>query len=375
MPVLRLALPLVLAAVAAAGCGGGGEPAPASAPAVAQVDVDISAPANGETVVAQERVGSRLVAAVTIEGTADVGASLIARTSCEEADCQHSFTTDTDGSFSERVEVWAAADGRNGSVEVGAAGSAPADRDRVVVLVEPPEQRNTEAKAKPKSPKKPKQDKQGKREQHVPKDPPPVVQPIPVLPPESEAEPPVTLPPAPQIPPPASTTGRTVLMIGDSLAQGTEPYLAGQLGGWSVATDARRGRPLAEGMQVLAGTQVPSGPVILAFSLFTNDAPTNVAALESAVRTSVQRAGSRGCAVWATIVRPPVGGTSYAAANAKLAALANDPQLRGRLLIAPWAAAVASNPSLVGKDGVHASSLGYQERARLYAATARTCRA
>jgi len=371
--LLRLALLLVLAAVTATGCGGGGEPAPASAPAVPQVDVDISAPANGEAVVAQQRVGSRLVADVTVEGTADVGASLIARTSCEEADCQHSFTTDTDGSFSERVEVWAAADGRNGSIEIGAAGSAPADRDRVVVLVEPPkQQRNTEVKSKPKPPKK---RKQGKRREWEPKDPPPVVQPIPVLPPESEAEPPVTLPPAPEIPPPASTTGRTVLMIGDSLAQGTEPYLAGQLGGWSVATDARRGRPLAEGMQVLANTQVPGGPVILAFSLFTNDAPTNVAALESAVRTSVQRAGSRGCAVWATIVRPPVGGTSYAAANAKLAQLANDPQLRGRLLIAPWAAAVASNPSLVGKDGVHASSAGYQERARLYAATARTCRA
>jgi lysophospholipase L1-like esterase len=370
VPLPRLALLLVLVAVAATGCGGGGEPAPASAPAVPQVDVDISAPANGEAVVAQDRVGSRLVAKVTIEGTADVGASLIARTSCEEADCQHSFTTDTDGTFSEPVEVWAAADGRNGSIEVGAAGSAPADRDRVVVLVEPPKQRNSEVKAKPKEPKR---RKQGKRNKHVPADPPPVVQPIPVLPPEAEAEPPVTLPPAPQIPAPASNTGRTLIMIGDSLAQGTEPYLAGQLGGWSVATDARRGRPLAEGMQVLSRTQIPNGPLILAFSLFTNDAPTNVAALESAVRTSVQRAGPRGCAVWATIVRPPVGGTSYAAANAKLGQLAGE--LRGRLLVVPWAQAVASNPSLVGKDGVHASSAGYQERARLYAATARTCSA
>src|SRR5215217_3550918 len=180
--------------------------------------------------------------------------------------------------------------------------SAPADRDRVVVLVEPPKrQRNTEVKEKPAKPRK-----QRKRRRARSAQPPAVVQPIPVLPPESEAEPPVTLPPAPEIPPPASNTGRTVIMIGDSLAQGTEPYLAGQLGGWSVATDARRGRPLAEGMQVLARTQVPGGPLILAFSLFTNDAPTNVAALESAVRMSVQRAGSRGCAVWATIVRPPV---------------------------------------------------------------------
>jgi hypothetical protein len=161
-------------------------------------------------------------------------------------------------------------------------------------------------------------------------------------------------------------------MIGDSLAQGTEPFLGGMLKGWQVTTNARRGRPLAEGMQILDSTRVPSGKVVLAFSLFTNDAPGNVGALESAVRKSVQRAGPDGCAVWATIVRPPLGGVSYAAANTRLNALAA--QFGGRLIVAPWAAAVARNPGLVGGDGVHATSEGYRTRAQLYANAANACR-
>ena len=113
---------------------------------------------------------------------------------------------------------------------------------------------------------------------------------------------------------------------------------------------------------------------MLAFSLFTNDSPGNVGALEAAVRQSVQRAGSGGCAIWATIVRPPKGGVSYDAVNARLNALAGDPQLRGRLLIVPWAALSRSNPSFLGRDKVHATSAGYRERARLYAQAAESLR-
>jgi hypothetical protein len=67
------------------------------------------------------------------------------------------------------------------------------------------------------------------------------------------------------------TGARTLIMIGDSLAQGTEPLLPGLLSGWTVRTDARRGRPLAEGMGILRATSLGTDPVVLAFSLFTND--------------------------------------------------------------------------------------------------------
>jgi hypothetical protein len=344
-----------LAMLGMASCGGsdgGEEPTPEPAGPAA---VDISKPENGARVTADERVGSRLVARVAVEGKADVGASLIVQTSCEEAECRQSFTTDPDGTFRELVPLWSRKGSRNGYVIVGAAGSAPADRERVLVLLEPPEGSGGAERAERRKPKR----------SATPE-------------PEAEAEPTTAAPPppetAPSAPAPAAPSGGpgSLVMIGDSLAQGTEPFLGGMLNGWQVTTDARRGRPLAEGMGILDATQLPSGKVVLAFSLFTNDAPGNVGALESAVRKSVAKVGSRGCAVWATIVRPPLGGVSYDAANARLDALGRE--LGGRLQIVQWADAVARNPGLVGGDGVHGTSAGYRTRAQLYANAANSCR-
>ena len=118
---------------------------------------------------------------------------------------------------------------------------------------------------------------------------------------------------------PATGSGRPLVMIGDSLAVGTRDALAADLPGWGVTTSARIGRPLSEGMAILARTKVSDPRTILAFSLFTNDAPTNTAALRSAVLSSLGKLGDHGCAIWATIQRPPWGGTGYAAANGVLA--------------------------------------------------------
>jgi lysophospholipase L1-like esterase len=125
-------------------------------------------------------------------------------------------------------------------------------------------------------------------------------------------------------------------------------------------------------MRLLAATGLGSAPVVLAMSLFTNDDPRNTGALESAVRTSVSRAGG-GCAVWATIVRPPLGGVGYQAANDLLERLAADPALAGRLLIVPWARQVAAHPGWLAGDGVHATPEGYRARAQMYADAARAC--
>jgi lysophospholipase L1-like esterase len=88
------------------------------------------------------------------------------------------------------------------------------------------------------------------------------------------------------------------------------------------------------------------------------------------VRKTLSTVGVNGCVIWATIVRPPVNGTSYRAANALLTRLAaEDPRLR----VVPWAEQVAANPKLVGSDGVHATPAGYQLRAQLYAQAAQSC--
>lgn len=161
-------------------------------------------------------------------------------------------------------------------------------------------------------------------------------------------------------------------MVGDSLAVGVRTLLPAALPGWQVEVLGRTSRPLAEGMRVLSSLDLARGATrpVLAMSLFTNDDPTHTSALQAAVSRTLQVVGSRGCVIWATIVRPPVNGISYQAANALLERLAtSDPHV----VIVPWAQQVAANPSLVGADGVHPTATGYQLRARLYARAAQSC--
>jgi len=168
-----------------------------------------------------------------------------------------------------------------------------------------------------------------------------------------------------------------LIVVGDSLAIGTAGSLAADLPDVDVRTDARVGRPLAEGMDVLAGTSLPwqldGRRTILAFSLFTNDDPVDASALEAAVRASVARLGPGGCAIWATISRPAPRGTSYRPVNARLHQLAGDPQLAGRLLVVPWAEEAARHRRWKARDHVHTTAVGTFARALMYANAVRAC--
>ena len=160
-----------------------------------------------------------------------------------------------------------------------------------------------------------------------------------------------------------------MVLVGDSLAVGIQSPLTNALSGWSLSTNARVGRPLAEGMSVVRG--MSERPPVLAVSLFTNDAPGAVESLRAAVRETVARQAGHGCAVWATIVRPPVGGVTYARANEALAQLAAaNPAV---MKLVPWAQEVAAHPEWLGPDGVHATPAGYSARAQMYAEAARSC--
>jgi hypothetical protein len=172
--------------------------------------------------------------------------------------------------------------------------------------------------------------------------------------------------------PPRSAGGPAsrMAMVGDSLAVGTKAPLQSLLAGWQLTTDARTGRPLAEGMRVIRGLAADPPPV-LAVSLFTNDGPTSVRALQDAVRETISMQAGHGCVIWATIVRPPVGGRSYDGANAALARLADANPTVMRLV--PWAQQVAAYPEWLAADGVHATPAGYTARAQLYASAARGC--
>jgi hypothetical protein len=161
-----------------------------------------------------------------------------------------------------------------------------------------------------------------------------------------------------------------LVLIGDSLAVGTDAPLRDDLVGWRVTTDGRVSRPLAEGMALLGITPLETTPRALAFSLFTNDDPREVDALEEAVRASLRRLGSRDCALWATIVRPKVDDVSYDAANGRLRALANEDE---RLRIVDWAAAIKRHRDWLSEDKVHPTAEGYAHRARMYARAAQLC--
>lgn len=152
-----------------------------------------------------------------------------------------------------------------------------------------------------------------------------------------------------------------LVVVGDSLAVGIRPYLEADV------FDARTGRPLAEGMRVIRAADLSSA--VLAVSLFTNDDPRNVGALEAAVRETVAEVD--GCAVWATIARPPLNGVSYRAGNARLRAL--QAELAPKLIVVPWAETVAAQPALLTGDGVHPTPSGYEVRARLYEEAIASC--
>jgi hypothetical protein len=160
-------------------------------------------------------------------------------------------------------------------------------------------------------------------------------------------------------------------MVGDSLAEGTRFALPRLLPDYEVSTDYRRGRPLSEGMGVFDASRIPDRRHVVAFSLFTNDDPRHDGQLERSVRATVDRVGVNGCAVWATISRPRVRGTSYGAANTLLKRL--DVQYGDRLEVVDWAREIRRHPKLMGPDGVHPTPDGYGRRAELYAAAGKRC--
>jgi lysophospholipase L1-like esterase len=334
--VRRLAvivLPLTLAA-----CGGAsphpGTRSHVNAPPRPRAAIRILAPSPGRSLTAR-RVGPRLRAVVRLRGNAAPGQQLAFRGGCGRSRCGGLTFADSHGRWRVRIVLVTARSRRTVRLAVAYAAPVAGERPADVTV------RLRAARAQAAAPQ----------------------------------------PTAPsRLPAAAPYTGpRTMIVIGDSLAVGMADQLRADLPGWYVVVDGRTGRALGEGARILAATTLPAGSrgshAILAFSLFTNDMPTNVDALDAVVRASVGRLGAHGCAIWATIARPPFGGVSYVAANQRLAALARDPSLAGRLLIVPWKALYDSHPSWRAADGVHATPEGYAARAELYAAAARACAA
>jgi hypothetical protein len=168
----------------------------------------------------------------------------------------------------------------------------------------------------------------------------------------------------------ASDAPRSVYVNGDSLAQGAAPYLESALEGWTLDQDFEIGRGTGAGVSALKA-RGDSLPPFIVLSLGTNDDPSASSSFDSSIVGVLETAGSGRCVVWLNIVRPPVGGTSYANFNRALEsrALAGD-----NLIVVDWATMTRENPSWLEPDGVHSTSTGYQARAAAIAAALRACR-
>jgi hypothetical protein len=162
---------------------------------------------------------------------------------------------------------------------------------------------------------------------------------------------------------------RTVLNYGDSLAVGTQLYLGEYLGGWRVRAETEVSRHAADvpGALRSLGSALPRVVVV---SAGTNDDPGTVSRFARTVRETVAVAGSGRCVVWATVVRPPYAGVSYAGYNRALRAIAKH---HPTLHVLEWDAMARAHPSWFGSDGVHPSMTGYRERAKATARLVKRC--
>jgi GDSL-like lipase/acylhydrolase family protein len=164
--------------------------------------------------------------------------------------------------------------------------------------------------------------------------------------------------------------GKRLFVVGDSLAVGTKPYLPRLLHGWRIRSSVSISKHAPEGAAELARRGHSLPPVVVA-SLGTNDDPHATGSFEAAVRKSLRAAGKHGCIVWPNIVRPSVGGATYAGYNNVLDRIA---KRNDRLRVVDWAAMAAHNRGWFGDDGVHPNATGYLARARAIAKQVRRCR-
>jgi hypothetical protein len=161
---------------------------------------------------------------------------------------------------------------------------------------------------------------------------------------------------------------RAVFSVGDSLGEGTKPYLPGALRGWKVSQSVATSRFLDEGVRIVRNRG--SLPAVIVFALGTNNDPHQASLFRNSVEAVLRTAGRTRCVVVPNIVRPPVGAASYSSYNRALDDLAKQHR---NLRVADWAKLIGRNRSWLASDGSHVNATGYQARATLIAKQVERC--
>lgn len=180
---------------------------------------------------------------------------------------------------------------------------------------------------------------------------------------EAGAKPAATSPSTPVTDRPASSAPAGVLMIGDSLSVGTDPFFGDEQTGVPTQVDAKSGRSLSQGMEIYDSVAVK--PRVVQMALFTNNTPGQIDSLRAALDRTVADARARGGrVVWATIVGNPKLG-SYDAVNAMLRDYAaRNADVMG---LVDWEQMTRQHPEYLGGDGYHGTTAGYKARAAAFA--------
>jgi lysophospholipase L1-like esterase len=148
-----------------------------------------------------------------------------------------------------------------------------------------------------------------------------------------------------------------LLVVGDSLAVGTMPYLDEMLpSDVNVTWDAVDGRTTPQGIESLQFDLREIEPEIVAVSLGTNDGP-DPKRFTSRIRRMLGDLSPHTCVAWFTIVRPARKGRYGALNDALRAEAARDP----RLIVINWDNAVRRGTVFL-PDGLHADAAGYRYR-------------
>lgn len=165
--------------------------------------------------------------------------------------------------------------------------------------------------------------------------------------------------------PAPAAPGDDVLVIADSLGVGMEPYLAEELSGYEVRTDAEIGRGSAAAVEALAGN-LAAGDDVIVFALGSNDDPSQPQALATNLEAADELAGGR-CLVVATLEVSELTGVPEEPLNRVIRSFA---AANPNVSVVDWHGAVS--PELLA-DGGHATPEGYALRASLFADAIASC--
>ena len=162
-------------------------------------------------------------------------------------------------------------------------------------------------------------------------------------------------------PAPADAPHEPVLVVGDSLAVGLEPYLGQLVAPRTVVWDASAGRTTPEGLVRLRAELRAVTPRAVLISLGTNDGP-RPERFRDRIRRALRAIPSGICVVWADIDRPARKGP-YRRLNE---VLTHEARHDSRLVVVHWHRAVARHHVHL-RDGIHPDTAGFDYRSRMFA--------